>query len=192
MYWYGEGAPLDRAKGDALFAQAAAAGNQAAVAATSLSRQRQQRLTEITYWTSTYDGADLVAGKFNCVKPTFPEYSETKRAVKAVSAASDTYTACYNGFVDNLANALPPGKRIPEEVALLMSEQELGHARQHLAKVYAQVAARGKLAADQAMAQREEWMKQTVVRVNTEIMRRDLLLTEIQKERNEGNNRRWH
>ncbi len=34
MYWYGEGAPLDRAKGDALFAQAAAAGDPGAVAAT--------------------------------------------------------------------------------------------------------------------------------------------------------------
>ena len=33
MYWYGEGAPLDRAKGDALFAQAAAGGDPGAVAA---------------------------------------------------------------------------------------------------------------------------------------------------------------
>jgi TPR repeat protein len=187
MYWYGEGAPLDRAKGDALFAQAAAAGNQAAVAATGLSRQRQQRIAEINYWTGAYDGADLVAGKFNCVEPTFPEYSETKRAVAAVSAASDAYTACYNGFIDNLADAMPPGKRIPEAVALLMSDQELGQAREYLAKVYAQVTARGKLAADRTLARRDEWLKQTTQYLKTQAARHDQFVADMERERNSNN-----
>jgi TPR repeat protein len=183
MYWYGEGAPLDRAKGDALFAQAAAAGNQAAIANTKLTSQRRQRMAEITYWTSGYDGADLVVGKFNCVAPTFPPFSETKRAVTAMSATSDAYTACYNAFIENLESALPAGKRIPEEVALLMSEQELNQAREHLVKVYAAVAARGKLSADQVVAKRAEWMIKTTDYLTTQKLREQQYLAQMEAQR---------
>jgi TPR repeat protein len=168
MYWYGEGVPLDRAKGDAFFAQAAAAGNQAAVAATGLTRERQRRMADISHWTTGYDGADLVAGKFNCVAPTFPQHSETKREIRQVSDASDAYAACYNGFIANLAS-----KRIPEDVLVLMSEQELSQASEHLGKVYSAAAARGKLAADQAVARREQWMKQTTDYLTTQNLRRE-------------------
>ncbi|MET0855333.1 MAG: sel1 repeat family protein [Telluria sp.] len=179
MYWYGEGAPLDRARGDALFAKAAAGGSQAAVAAASLTGQRQQRLGDISYWVGGYDGADLVAGKFNCAAPAFPQHSETKRGIGDVSAAYDAYTECYNGFISNLENALPPGKRIPVDVALLMSEQELGQAREHLAKVYATVAARGKLASDQAVAQRGQWMNQTTAYLTSRQFRQQQYLAEF-------------
>jgi TPR repeat protein len=187
MYWYAEGVPLDRAKGDALFAQAAAAGNEAAVAATGLSRQRQQRLADIAYWTSTYDGADLFPGKFGCAEPAFPKFSDNKRTILAVAAAAETYTACYNRFIDNVADAVPPGKRIPKEVALVMSEQEFNQAREHLTKVYKQVVARERIVADRMMAQRHAWMTETVINVKTQVTRRDFLLAEIQREREKIN-----
>lgn len=183
MYWYGEGVPLDRAKGDVLFAQAAAAGNQAAVAATALTRQRQQHLADITFWTTSYDGADLVAGKFNCVAPVFTPHTETKRAVTAIAATSDAYTACYNGFIENLEQALPLGKLIPENVALLMSEQELSQAREHLGKVYAAVAARGKLTAEQVIAQRDKWMAETTVYLTNQKLREEQYLLEMNRQR---------
>lgn len=183
MYWYGEGVALDRAKGDALFAQAAAAGNRAAVAATTLTGQRQQHQADIAHWTTGYDGADLVAGKFNCVAPVFPPRTETKRAVNAIAATSDAYTACYNGFIENLEQALPLGKRIPEEVAILMSEQELSQAREHLGKVYAAVAARGKLAAQQVVAQREKWMAETTAYLTSQKLREEQYMTEMNRQR---------
>jgi TPR repeat protein len=183
MYWYGEGAPLDRTKGDALFAKAAATGNEAAAAATKLSSQRQQRLADIAYWTTGYDGADLVAGKLNCTAPVFPLYSQTKRDIRAVSAAFDAYTACYNGFIDNLENGIPPAKRIPMDVALLMSEPELGVAAEHLGKVYAEVAARGKLTASQAVAQRGQWMEQTTAYLSTESNRWQQRIADMDRER---------
>jgi hypothetical protein len=190
MYWYGEGAPLDRAKGDALFSQAAAAGNQAAVAATKLTAQRQQRLADIAYWTTGYDGADLTAGKFNCTAPIFPPYSATKRAVTAMSASSDAYTVCYNAFIENIESAMPPGKRIPEDVALLMSDQELNQSREHLGKVYAAVAARGKLAADQTVARREEWMAKTTDYLKTQKLREEQYLADMERQRVSNNSAR--
>lgn len=171
MYWYGEGVGLDRAQGDALFAKAAAGGSKAAVAATGLTRQREQKLPAIAYWVTGYDGADLTAGTFHCVAPAQPKYSETKRSVAAVSASNDAYSACYNGFIDNLLDAMPPGKRIPVDIAILMSEQELGQAREHLGKVYAAVAAREKQVADQVVATRAAWVDSTLAYFSTEKMR---------------------
>jgi TPR repeat protein len=171
MYWYGEGVALDRAKGDALFAQAAAGGSKAAVAATGLTGQRAQQLPAITYWTAGYDGADLTAGAFHCVAPAQPKFSDTKRSIAAVTASNDAYIACYNGFIDNLLNAMPPGKRIPVDIAILMSERELDQARQHISKVYAAVAAREKRMADQVIAKRAAWVDATLARLTTEMIR---------------------
>lgn len=183
MYWYGEGVPLDRARGDALFAKAAAAGNQAAAANLKLSSQRQARMADIAWWTGGYDGADLSAGKFACVAPVYPPYSETKRAVTAVSESYAAFIACYNGFVENIGAAMPAGKRIPEEVALLMSEDELGQARAHLAKVYSAAAARGKAVADRTVASDAAWTRDTEEYLKTQQLRRDQLKAEMNVQR---------
>lgn len=171
MYWYGEGVALDRAHGDALFAKAVAGGSKAAAAATGLSSLREQQLPAIAYWTAGYDGADLTAGAFHCVAPAQPKLSETKRSVAAVSASNDAYIACYNGFIDNLLSAMPPGTRIPGDIAVLMSESELGQAREHISKVYAAVAAREKRVADQVVANRAAWVDATLSYFSTEMLR---------------------
>lgn len=191
MYWYGEGAPLDRARGDALFAKAAAGGSKAAVAATSLTRQREQQLPAIAYWATGYDGADLTAGAFHCVAPDQPQHSETKRSIAAVSASNDAYNACYNGFIDNLISAMPPGKRIPDDIVILMSEQELSQARAHLGKVYAAVAAREKRVADQVVAKRAAWVDATLSYFTTEKLRSNRYVEDDLLLARESNDRRF-
>ena len=171
MHWYGEGAPLDRSKGDALFAAAAAAGNTEAAKAAELSRKRAQHLADISYWTTGYDGADLVAGKFNCVAPEIPAMSSTNKGFAVTGSALNAYTACYNGFIENLESTMPVGKRIPAEISLLMSEAELSQARAHLGKVYGSAAARARLVADQVMAQRENWIAGTTAYMTTQLAR---------------------
>ncbi len=69
MYWYGEGVAIDRSKADTLFAQAAARGNQDAIAATKLSGQRAARGADIALWTGGYTGAELRSGKLACKTP---------------------------------------------------------------------------------------------------------------------------
>jgi hypothetical protein len=176
MYWYGEGAQLDRAKGDALFAKAAAGGSVEAVAAAKLSGQRADRLRDIAYWTARYDGADLTAGSLHCAAPSIPQYSDSKRSIAAVGRANAAYAACYNGFIDNLMHALPPGKRIPADVAIVMSEQELLQANEHVGKVYAAVAAREKRVADQVMANRASWIDATMAYLKTQEARTQQLV----------------
>lgn len=168
MYWYGEGVALDRARGDKLFAQAAAAGNKDAVAAQTLSARRLQRGADIAFWTSGYDGADLTAGKFSCVEPVLPEISKTNEEIKAANAAVAKWQSCYNGFAENLNDAQPAGKRIPAEVAVLMSEQEAQQAREHLSKVYGTVIDKAQANAAATVARHEQWLVATVASVEAQ------------------------
>jgi hypothetical protein len=161
MYWYGEGVGLDRAKGDVLFAQAAANGNKEAVAAQSLSANRAQRSAEIAYWTSGYDGADLTAGKYNCVAPKIPAMSTTNTDIKAVSAAVSAWSKCQEAFSANMGAAMPPGKQIPAAVAIVMSEQETQQAKMHLDKVYGAVMEKAQVSASAVVAEHEKWQNAT-------------------------------
>jgi TPR repeat protein len=166
MYWYGEGVPLDRAKGDALFAQAAAAGNPEASAARLLTGKRAQRAADIAHWTSGYDGADLTAGKYNCAAPTIPEVSKTNSEINATKDAVTAWRACREGFAKNMNSVLPPGKAIPPAVAEVMSEPETQQAKMHLDKVYAAVLNKVKASDAPVLAQREKWEAATVAFVS--------------------------
>jgi uncharacterized protein len=178
MYWYGEGVGLDRAKGDALFAQAAAKGLPEAKAAAGLSAQRAARMADIAHWSTRYDGAELRSGAFECKAPPIPAQSTEQREIKTTTEALNHWSACYNGFVANIAAAMPPGKAIPADVAELMSEAELSQAREHLDKVYARVLADAKKDADATLARRDAWHRATanyVAKANESVEARTML-----------------
>lgn len=168
MYWYGEGVALDRAKGDALFAQAAASGNADAVAARTLSAQRASSSAAIAYWTGGYDGADLTAGKYNCAAPAIPAVSKTNAEIKAVNQAVVQWRQCYNEFAANLNAGLPAGKRIPAEVVVVMSEPETQQARAHIEKVYGAVLSKAQDDAAAVMARHAAWQVATTESVATQ------------------------
>jgi TPR repeat protein len=168
MYWYGEGVTLDRDKGDALFALAASGGNAEAVTARTLSTRRAQNAAGITYWTTTYDGADLTAGKFNCVAPTIPAASKTNAEIAATNKAVAGWRECYDAFGANLNAGLPAGKRIPADIAVVMSEPETEMARAHVDKVYGAVINKAQANAQAFMARQAAWETATVAAVAEE------------------------
>jgi TPR repeat protein len=161
MYWYGEGAPIDRSRGDALFAKAAAAGNKDAAVNLGLTAQRGQKLADITYWTTTYQGADLTSGKFACAAPMVPASSSTNQEIKSVSTAMQGWRDCYNSFVANIGDAMPVGRRIPSDVAIVMSEPEVQQAKAHLERVYKQVVDKARADSTMIVAQYDQWVTST-------------------------------
>lgn len=165
LYWYGEGVSLDRARGDALFAEAAAAGNKDAQQALNLSRVREQRRADIEYWTAGYDGADLTSGKYSCQAPVIPVRSISNKEIGAVHASFNAWKICYNGLLDNISGSFPVGKRIPGDVAEVMSNQEIDAAKANLDKVYSQVVARTRAGADKTVADYAAWEKSTAAYV---------------------------
>jgi TPR repeat protein len=161
VYWYGEGVAVDRAKGDALFAKAAASGSEDAKIALGMTASRQQHTGDIEYWTTKYDGADLTSGQYNCQAPAVPAKSTTNAEIKATGSAVNAWKACYNGFAKNIGDAMPAGKRIPVEIADLMTDQEMDQARAHLNDVYQRVAGNAKADADKTLAAYDSWTKAT-------------------------------
>lgn len=166
MYWYGQGVPADRAKGDALFAQAASGGIGEANKALARSARRAERSADIAYWTEKYDGADLTAGKYRCDRPVIPAVSKSNSDIAATNLAYKDWAACYNGFVANLGDAMPAGKRVPGDIVELMSDAEIEQARAHLDRVYASVADREQAHASALVAQHGAWEKATVAFVD--------------------------
>jgi len=161
MYWFGDGTPADLGKARAWFEKAAAAGNADASASLAGLKRRETHASEIVYWTQTYDGADMVSGKFTCKPPALPVLSETKRLIKGTVAAMEAYSKCFNDFVDNMRTAIPSIKHIPASTLDMMTPAEVAQARAHLDKIYAKIAIN---AGDEAMAFREKeaiWMQKT-------------------------------
>lgn len=166
MYWFGQGVPVDRAKGDALFAQAAAAGVGEASKALARSARRAERSADIAWWTTKYDGADLTSGKYRCERPAIPAVSKTNAQITATNAAYNAWAACYNGFIANLGDAMPAGKRLPADIVELMSDAEIEQARAHMDRVYAAVADKEQAGAGELVAQHGAWEKATVAFVS--------------------------
>lgn len=161
MYWYGDGTAPDIATARRWLQKAAATGHKEAAEDLAALKARETRGADITYWTTGYKGEDLTSGKFACPAPAIPAVSRTNDDIKAVSASIATWQGCYNGFVANVNAALPPGKRIPDDVASMMTPHEMDAARAHLDQVYGSVIAHAQAAAGVVTANRDAWQKAT-------------------------------
>jgi uncharacterized protein len=171
MYWYGDGTAVDLTEAARWLQRAAAAGHSGAKEELALLKAREGRAGDIAYWTSGYRGEDLTSGKFDCPPPAIPALSKTKAEIKAVSAGIGKWEACYNGFVDNLNAGMPASKRIPAELASLMTPRETEAARAHLDQVYANVIAQAQSAAAAILGKRDKWQNSTekfVLAINQE------------------------
>lgn len=161
MHWYGEAGKIDLAQARAWFTKAAAGGSAEAAAALDVMRQREERQADIVYWVSGYDGADLRAGKFQCARPVLPPVSKTNAEIKAVEQRYAAWQQCYNGFVQNLNDALPPGKRIPGDIFKLMNQLEYDQSVAHLDRVYSSVTSQAAKAAEAISSDYRDWREAT-------------------------------
>lgn len=119
------------------------------------------RVDDIDFWTTSYSGADLTSGKYDCQAPAIPAVSKTNDDITATARAIAAWEACYNGFVDNMNDAMPIGKRIPADVRARMSDEQFERARAHLEYVYGKVVARVQDGASAVMARRDAWRSET-------------------------------
>jgi hypothetical protein len=163
MYGFGEGVPENMERAEHWLRQAQARGNADAAASLATMQLRSKRKTEIAYFASTYDGADVKYEKFGCVEPVFPEKSVLQPEIKELAATMKTWRACYDRFVANLDASLPPGKAIPADLAKLMSVTELQQARAGMNKVYETVAADASARARRLIAANDAWVEATRV-----------------------------
>ena len=161
MYLYGEAGSVDLVKAGSWFRKAAAKGNPTAIAALEMMKQRELRTEEIAYWTSKYDGADLKSGKFRCPAPRIPAMSKVNDEIASVAAKVQAWQACYNGFVENINAATPLTKRIPTDIANLLTKDELAAATAHLEGVQARIVEEARVASKLLLADYAVWRDAT-------------------------------
>lgn len=161
MYFYGEAGTVDLAKAQAWFRKSAAKGNKTAAGSLEMMQKRETRRAELDYWISKYDGAELSAGQFRCPAPRIPPLSKQNDEIESVTAKVGAWQDCYNAFVRNLNESSPLTKRIPKEIADLLTKEEAEQSRVHLEAVYADIAENAKVSAKLVLADFGVWRSAT-------------------------------
>lgn len=156
----------DPVKAEAWLRKAAAKGHKEAVAKLERQQQRASKLDDIAYWTSKYDGAEFRSGQYSCPPPRFPSVSKLNDEIDAVSKRMTNWENCFNAAANNLNAAAPLSKKLPAEVAAVMSKEEIEKANAHLMSVQAQLAADAKIASQMALADYAVWREATNKWVN--------------------------
>jgi uncharacterized protein len=161
MYLYGEAGAVDLPKAESWFKKSAAKGNKTAVAALDMMKQRELRKADLDFWMTKYDGAELKSGKYRCPVPRLPAVSKQNEEIDAISKKIDTWKVCYNEFVENLNGANPLTKRIPKDVADLLTKDEMAIATAHLATVYSRLVEEARVSSKLFMADFGAWRDAT-------------------------------
>lgn len=166
MYFYGEAGQVDEAKAVELFRKAAAKGNKVAVASLELIDQRVKRRADIDYWIKGYDGEDLKSGEFRCAAPRIPAMSKINTDIDRIGAAVKSWQDCYNRYVTRLNEAMPLNKRIPADIAKLMTKDETERSNAYLAQLEANLTEEAKVSSKLVLADFAAWRTATENYVN--------------------------
>lgn len=130
--------------------------------------------TDIDYWLTKYDGAELRSGKFQCRSPRFPAQSTQNHEIEAVSGRMLAWQTCYNAFVDNLKASPAPDKLVPQDVWARMTAAEREKAVARIRAVQGEIAQAASVKAKIIMADFGAWRAATEAYVNeaNEVTRR--------------------
>ncbi len=161
MYLYGDAGSVDLVKAEMWFKKSAAKGDKTAVAALVMMKQRELRKDDLAYWISGYDGAELKTGKYRCPAPRIPAMSKVNEEIAAVSAKVQAWQACYNDFVANMNASTPLTKRIPKDVADLLTKDELAASTVHLDGVEKRIVEEARVASKLFLADYAAWRDAT-------------------------------
>jgi hypothetical protein len=161
MYLYGEAGTVDLAKAESWFKKSAAKGNKIAIAALEMMKQRELRKADLDYWMAKYDGADLKTGQYRCTPPRVPAMSKQNDEIDAIGKKVEAWKVCYNNFVEALNASSPLTKRIPKDVADLLTKEEMATATTYLATVYANLIEEARVSSKLFLADYEVWRKAT-------------------------------
>ena len=161
MYFYGEAGAPDADKAALWWGKAAARGNKVAIASLDMIKQRAARRAELDYWITQYDGADLTSGEYRCPAPRFPAVSKDNEDIERYGAKMKGWEACHNGLVKHLNASLPLTRLIPQDVAKLMTTDEMEKANAHLKEVGDNISENTKVSGKLVLADFDAWRNAT-------------------------------
>jgi hypothetical protein len=143
---------------------ACAAAQVQAGGASALDDERASRKTDIAFYTDGFDGGDA---RMACVRPVIPPTSRTNEEIVKVDSDVKQWFDCYNAFAQRLNEALPPGKKIPADLARIMRPEEMKRAQERMNQVYGQIADDAQRSAAALVAEHQAWRDSTVLFATT-------------------------
>jgi TPR repeat protein len=161
MYFYGEAGTVDMDKAALWWGKAAGKGNKVAIASLDMMKQRSARRADVDYWLTQYDGADLIGGDYRCPTPHFPSVSKVNEEIERYSAKMKDWEACHNRAVKHLNASLPLTTLIPQDIAKLMTKEEMERANVHLKEVGERTSEDIKVAGNMVLADYNAWRAAT-------------------------------
>ena len=161
MYWYGEAGAVDEVRAKELFEKSAAKGNKVAAESLVVMEQRVAKRVEIDYWIKGYDGAELQSGEYRCPSPRIPAVSKVNDEIDRVNKLVTTWQDCYNKMVTNLNAQSPLTKKIPADIARLMTKEETDASAAYLERVRQNIAEGAKVSSKMILADFAAWRSAT-------------------------------
>ncbi|MEW7849291.1 sel1 repeat family protein [Massilia aurea] len=161
MYWYGEAGMVDEGRAKELFEKSAAKGNKVAAESLVVMEQRVAKRAEIDYWVKGYDGAELQSGEYRCPSPRIPAVSKVNDEIDRVNKLVTTWQDCYNKMVTNLNAQSPLTKKIPADIAKLMTKEETDASAAYLERVRQNIAEGAKVSSKMILADFAAWRSAT-------------------------------
>lgn len=161
LYLNANAGSVDEDKAAQWLSKAATKGNADAGAALARLKTRAARRADIDYWTAKYDGADIVAGMPVCRVPRLPAMSKQNEEIDRIGAAIEKWQACYNTYAARLNDAGPLGKRMPADIAALLSPGEMAQAETRYTSTIQTMQEDARVSAKLALADIAAWRSAT-------------------------------
>lgn len=166
MYLSGDAGQVDEAKAADWCAKAAAKGNAGARALQERLKQRAARRKDIDYWVARYDGADIRAELPGCAVPRLPAMSKQNDEIERLGAKIAKWQDCYNEHAVSLNAISGLDKRMPVEIAALLTPAELEQAEKRFASAKENMQEEARVSAKLALADIAAWRSATNTYVN--------------------------
>jgi hypothetical protein len=156
MYGFGEGVAEDPALARQWLEQSRAAGNKEAEGSLQVLLARAARKGEIARYQAGAQWSGVSLAGAGCAPPVFPEQSIKAEQIKAIGQQVADYRACYERFVTGIA-----ARKLPDDVASLMSLTELEAARAANEAAIARTAGQAREEATRVIADNDAWVKRS-------------------------------
>jgi len=136
MYWYGEGTDSNPASAKFWFTKAASKAHLKAQKFLDMFTEREKRQADISYYTDHFSGGNLQWRAQNCKHPELATIDLSHARIKDVVKGHNDWLACYNDYVHRLQDLSKNASHLPEDLAQIMTKEELRLAKHKAIIVY--------------------------------------------------------
>jgi hypothetical protein len=156
MYGFGEGVAEDPAKAREWLEKSRAAGNAEAGASLQALQQRAAHKADIAAYQAGAQWAGVDLASAGCARPAFPDKSLKADEIREIGQRVANYRACYEKFVTGMGE-----RKLPADIASLMSLTELEKARAANEAALVRVAGDARAEAARVIADNDAWVQRS-------------------------------